>query len=211
MTLSQDIAKDLLKIEAVSLSPNTPFTWASGIQSPIYTDNRVTLAYPAVRTAIEEGFVELIKEKFPDVEIIAGTATAGIPHGAIVADRMNLPFAYIRSKPKDHGNKRQIEGRVFPGQKMVLIEDLISTGGSVLEAVAAAEREGAQVLGVAAIFTYQLEKASLNFDMAQVRLETLTTYTDLIHVAHGTEAINESELKLLQKFKSNQENWQDLS
>lgn len=209
MSLSQTIATDLLKIEAVSLSPKVPFTWASGIQSPIYTDHRVTLAYPEIRTTIEEGFVALIKEKFPEVEVIAGTATAGIPHGAIVADHMSLPFAYIRSKPKDHGNKKQIEGRVEKGQKMVVIEDLISTGGSVLSAAAAAEREGADVLGVVAIFTYELEKATENFKNAGVSLNTLTNYTDLIQVAHSSNYINENELELLKKFKQDQTNWQD--
>ncbi|CAM3090279.1 orotate phosphoribosyltransferase [Lactococcus hircilactis] len=209
MSLSEKIASGLLEIQAVSLSPKAPFTWASGIQSPIYTDNRITLAYPEIRTTIEDGFVELIKTKFPEVQVIAGTATAGIPHGAIIADKMNLPFAYIRSKPKDHGNKRQIEGRVQKGQKMVVVEDLISTGGSVLSAVEAAKREGADVLGVVAIFTYELEKASANFTAANVALETLTTYTALIHVAHASNEINEKELALLKKFKENQENWQD--
>lgn len=209
MSLSQNIARGLLEIEAVSLSPKTPFTWASGIQSPIYTDNRITLAYPEIRTVIEDGFVDLIKAEYPDVEVIAGTATAGIPHGAIIADKMDLPFAYIRSKPKDHGNKRQIEGRVTKGQKMVVIEDLISTGGSVLSAVTAAQNEGAEVLGVLAIFTYELEKATHNFEAAGVSLSTLTSYTDLIEVAHETNQISKEELELLQKFKQNQENWQD--
>ena len=156
---------------------------------------------------MEDGVVELIKTKFPEVKVIAGTATAGIPHGAIIADKMNLPFAYIRSKPKDHGNKRQIEGRVQKGQKMVVVEDLISTGGSVLSAVEAAKREGADVLGVVAIFTYELEQARANFTAANVALETLTTYTALIHVAHSSNKINEKELALLKKFKEHQENW----
>ena len=159
MTLASQIASDLLDIQAVYLKPNDPFTWASGIKSPIYTDNRVTLSYPETRTLIENGFVDKIKEEFPEVEVIAGTATAGIPHGAIIADKMNLPFAYIRSKPKDHGAGNQIEGRVTK-DKNVVVEDLISTGGSVLEAVAAAEREGADVIGVVAIFTYELPKAT---------------------------------------------------
>ncbi|CON62181.1 orotate phosphoribosyltransferase [Streptococcus pneumoniae] len=160
MTLAKDIASHLLKIQAVYLKPEEPFTWASGIKSPIYTDNRVTLAYPETRTLIENGFVEAIKEAFPEVEVIAGTATAGIPHGAIIADKMDLPFAYIRSKPKDHGAGNQIEGRVAQGQKMVVVEDLISTGGSVLEAVAAAKREGADVLGREASRGDQLENAA---------------------------------------------------
>ena len=209
MTLAKDIARDLLDIKAVYLKPNEPFTWASGIKSPIYTDNRITLSYPETRTLIEDGFVETIKKEFPDVEVIAGTATAGIPHGAIIADKMNLPFAYIRSKPKDHGADNQIEGRVVKGQKMVVIEDLISTGGSVLEAVTAAKREGADVLGVAAIFTYELPKATANFEEAGVKLVTLSNYSELIKVAKVQGYIDADGLTLLKKFKENQETWQD--
>ena len=208
MTLAKEIARDLLKIKAVYLKPEEPFTWASGIKSPIYTDNRVTLAYPETRTLIEDGFVEKIRAEFPDVEVIAGTATAGIPHGAIIADKMNLPFAYIRSKPKDHGAGNQIEGRVVPGQKMVVIEDLISTGGSVLDAIAAAKREGADVVGAAAIFTYELPKAEKNFDEAGVKLVTLSNYTELIHLAEQEGYINAEGLALLKRFKEDQENWQ---
>ena len=209
MTLANNIARDLLKIKAVYLKPEEPFTWASGIKSPIYTDNRVTLAYPETRTLIENGFVEKIRAEFPDVEVIAGTATAGIPHGAIIADKMNLPFAYIRSKPKDHGAGNQIEGRVAPGQKMVVIEDLISTGGSVLDAIAAAKREGADVIGAAAIFTYELPKADKNFADAGVKLVTLSNYTELIHLAEQEGYINAEGLTLLKKFKDDQENWQN--
>ena len=208
MTLSKEIARDLLKIKAVYLKPEEPFTWASGIKSPIYTDNRVTLAYPETRTLIEDGFVEKIRAEFPEVEVIAGTATAGIPHGAIIADKMNLPFSYIRSKPKDHGAGNQIEGRVAPGQKMVVIEDLISTGGSVLDAIAAAKREGADVIGAAAIFTYELPKAEKNFNDAGVKLVTLSNYTELIHLAEQEGYINAEGLALLKRFKEDQENWQ---
>ena len=207
MTLAKEIARDLLKIKAVYLKPEEPFTWASGIKSPIYTDNRVTLAYPETRTLIEDGFVEKIRAEFPDVEVIAGTATAGIPHGAIIADKMNLPFAYIRSKPKDHGAGNQIEGRVAPGQKMVVIEDLISTGGSVLDAIAAAKREGADVIGAAAIFTYELPKAEKNFNEAAVKLVTLSNYTELIHLAEQEGYINAEGLALLKRFKEDQGNW----
>ena len=195
MSLAKDIASHLLKIEAVYLKPEEPFTWASGIKSPIYTDNRVTLAYPETRTLIENGFVDKIKEAFPEVEVIAGTATAGIPHGAIIADKMNLPFAYIRSKPKDHGAGNQIEGRVPQGQKMVVVEDLISTGGSVF--------------GVVAIFTYQLEKADKKFAEAGVQLETLSNYTELIHLAEEQGYITSEGLELLHRFKENQETWQN--
>ena len=191
MTLATQIASDLLDIKAVYLKPEEPFTWASGIKSPIYTDNRITLSYPETRTLIE------------------GTATAGIPHGAIIADKMNLPFAYIRSKPKDHGAGNQIEGRVVKGEKMVVVEDLISTGGSVLDAVAAAEREGADVIGVVAIFTYELPKAEKNFADAGVKLVTLSNYTELIKVAKVQGYITADGLQLLKKFKENQETWQD--
>lgn len=208
MTLASQIAADLLDIQAVYLKPENPFTWASGIKSPIYTDNRITLSYPETRNLIENSFVDTIKDHFPEVEVIAGTATAGIPHGAIIADKMSLPFAYIRSKPKDHGAGNQIEGRVLKGQKMVIIEDLISTGGSVLDAAAAAKREGADVLGVVAIFTYELPKASQNFEEAGVQLITLSTYSDLIQVAKEKGYITAYGLQLLQKFKEDQENWQ---
>lgn len=208
MTLASQIAADLLDIQAVYLKPENPFTWASGIKSPIYTDNRITLSYPETRNLIENSFVDTIKDHFPEVEVIAGTATAGIPHGAIIADKMSLPFAYIRSKPKDHGAGNQIEGRVLKGQKMVIIEDLISTGGSVLDAAAAAKREGADVLGVVAIFTYELPKASQNFEEAGVQLITLSTYNDLIQVAKEKGYITADGLQLLQKFKEDQENWQ---
>ena len=169
----------------------------------------MTLAYPETRTLIENSFVEKIRAEFPDVEVIAGTATAGIPHGAIIADKMNLPFAYIRSKPKDHGAGNQIEGRVAPGQKMVVIEDLISTGGSVLDAIGAAKREGADVIGAAAIFTYELPKADKNFADAGVKLVTLSNYTELIHLAEQEGYINAEGLALLKKFKEDQENWQN--
>ena len=151
----KEIAKDLLKIQAVKLSPNEPFTWASGIKSPIYCDNRLTISYPKIRTAIAKGIAELISERYPKVEVIAGTATAGIPHAAWIAAELDLPLVYVRSKPKDHGRGKQIEGVLHPGAKTVVIDDLLSTGGSVLKAVKAAQNEGADVLGVGAIFSYQ--------------------------------------------------------
>ncbi|VTS24555.1 orotate phosphoribosyltransferase [Streptococcus porcinus] len=208
MTLAKQIATELLEIRAVSLKPEQPFTWASGIKSPIYTDNRITLSYPKTRTLIEDGIVEIIKRHYPEVDIIAGTATAGIPHGAIVADKMNLPFAYIRSKPKDHGAGNQIEGYIEKGQKMVIVEDLISTGGSVLDAAAAAIREGVEVLGVVAIFTYELPKAKANFDKAGIKCQTLSNYSLLIQVAKENGFVNAEGLALLEKFQEDQENWQ---
>lgn len=205
--LAKNIAKDLLQIEAVFLSPNEPFTWASGLKSPIYCDNRITMSYPVVRTEIAKGLAEKIKETYPDVQVIAGTATAGIPHAAWVADLLNLPMVYIRSKAKDHGKGNQIEGRIFKGQKMVIIEDLISTGGSVLEAADAAEREGADVLGVAAIFTYELPKGKAKFAETNRELVTLTNYSTLLEAALESNYIEESDVTLLQNWKKDPENW----
>lgn len=205
--LAKNIAKDLLQIEAVFLSPNEPFTWASGLKSPIYCDNRITMSYPVVRADIAKGLAEKIKETYPDVQVIAGTATAGIPHAAWVADLLNLPMVYIRGKAKDHGKGNQIEGRIFKGQKMVIIEDLISTGGSVLEAADAAEREGADVLGVAAIFTYELPKGKVKFAEKNRELVTLTNYSTLLEAALESNYIEESDVTLLQNWKKDPENW----
>lgn len=206
-TIEKNIAKDLLAIEAVFLSPNEPFTWASGLKSPIYCDNRITMSYPKVRKAIAQGLAEKIKQAFPDVEVIAGTATAGIPHAAWVAEILDLPMVYIRSKVKDHGKGNQIEGRIFEGQKMVVIEDLISTGQSVLEATEAAKREGANVLGVAAIFTYELPAGEENFAKAELPLFTLTNYSVLIETALAEKYIDEAELALLKEWKKNPADW----
>jgi orotate phosphoribosyltransferase len=205
--ISKAIAKDLLTIEAVFLRPNEPFTWASGIKSPIYCDNRMTMSYPAVRKAIANGLAAQIKERFPEVEVIAGTATAGIPHAAWVADILDLPMVYIRSKAKDHGKGNQIEGRITEGQKMVVIEDLISTGGSVLEACEAATREGANVLGVAAIFTYELPQGVANFEKAQLPLITLTNYSTMIDTALEMDYIGKEDIALLQQWKQSPQTW----
>ncbi len=207
MSVEMSIAHELLAIKAVFLNPEEPFTWASGMKSPIYCDNRLTMSYPAVRKKIAQGLAEKIKATFPDVQVIAGTATAGIPHAAWVAELLDLPMVYIRSKPKDHGKGNQIEGRITPGQKMVVIEDLISTGGSVLEACAAAENEGANVLGVAAIFTYELPKGKENFENATTPLVTLTNYSTLINVAQEEAYIRPEQKDLLSKWKENPENW----
>ncbi|UDM75471.1 orotate phosphoribosyltransferase [Vagococcus fluvialis] len=205
--MMREIAEKLLEIKAVALSPNEPFTWASGMKSPIYCDNRLTMSFPEVRRAIAKGLAEKIKTDFPDVEVIAGTATAGIPHAAWVAEVLDLPMVYIRGKAKDHGKKNQIEGQISEGQKMVVIEDLISTGGSVLEACVAAENEGAKVLGVAAIFTYELPKGIENFEEANVPFMTLTNYTELIDVATEKQYIAESDVALLQEWKKDPKNW----
>ena len=208
MNVEQSIAKDLLEIEAVFLNPSDPFTWASGIKSPIYCDNRITMSYPKVRKEIAKGLASKIKEAFPEVPVIAGTATAGIPHAAWVAEILDLPMVYIRSKAKDHGKGNQIEGRIVEGQKMVVIEDLISTGGSVLEAAEAAKREGADILGVAAIFTYELPKGKANFEKAEIPLMTLTNYSVLIAAALEHRYTDEQELTLLKEWKKDPENWQ---
>lgn len=207
LSIEQQVAQNLLAIKAVFLSPNEPFTWASGIKSPIYCDNRLTMSFPKVRRLIAKGLAEKIKKQFPEVEVIAGTATAGIPHAAWVAEILDLPMVYIRSKAKDHGKGNQIEGQITPGQKMVVIEDLISTGGSVLEACQAAKREGANVLGVAAIFTYELPKGASNFNTAQLPLVTLTNYTTLVQTALEEGYISEDDLALLTAWKHDPENW----
>lgn len=207
MTIAKEVAKSLLDIKAVSLSPQDPFTWASGIRSPIYCDNRVTMSYPAVRKQIAQGLADLIKEKYPDAEVIAGTATAGIPHAAWIADILDLPMVYIRSKAKDHGTGRKIEGKISEGQKMVVVEDLISTGGSVIEASKAAELEGANVLGSVAIFTYELAKGTKNFTDAGLAIDTLSNYSTLLEVAHETSYITEAEMDLLKDWSKDPENW----
>lgn len=205
--LAKNVAKNLLEIEAVFLSPNNPFTWASGIKSPIYCDNRITMSYPKIRREIASGLAQAIKENYPDVEVIAGTATAGIPHAAWVAEILDLPMVYIRSKAKEHGKGNQIEGRISDGQKMVIIEDLISTGGSVLEAATAATREGADVLGVAAIFTYELPKGTERFAEAEMSLVTLTNYSTLLEAALEANYIEEKDLVLLKEWKIDPANW----
>lgn len=203
----KQIAKDLLKIKAVKLAPAEPFTWASGIKSPIYCDNRLTISYPEIRTRIALGLSQMIKEKFPEVEVIAGTATAGIPHATLIAQNLDLPLIYVRSKPKDHGRGKQIEGVLKPHQKTVVIDDLLSTGGSVLKAVDAARNEGADVIGVGAIFSYQLASIEENFAQAKVPFVTLTNYTELLQAALEEDYITKNEEKLLHEWRQNPENW----
>ena len=202
------IATDLLTIGAVTLRPKEPFTWASGIHSPIYTDNRLTISYPAVRTRIADGLAQLIKTQYPDVQVIGGVATAGIPHAALVAERLNLPLVYVRSKPKDHGQGRQIEGRLDQQAKLVPIDDLLSTGGSVLKSAEAARREGANVIGVAAIFSYQLPALTANFEAAKTKFVTLTNYTTLIQTAQAHGQIDVDELALLHAWRKDPAHWQ---
>ncbi|MFI8720375.1 orotate phosphoribosyltransferase [Bacillus altitudinis] len=205
------IAKHLLQIKAVSLKPDEPFTWASGIKSPIYCDNRLTLSYPEVRGDIAEGLKDLILTHFEGAEVVAGTATAGIPHAALAADRLNVSMCYVRSKPKAHGKGNQIEGAVSPGQKVVVVEDLISTGGSVLEVVAALEEEGCDVLGVVAIFTYGLPKATAAFQEKNIPYVTLTDYDTLTEVALELKAIEPSAMNKLKRWRQDpsSESWME--
>jgi orotate phosphoribosyltransferase len=207
LKIDEQIALDLLNSSAISLRPNEPFTWASGIKSPIYCDNRVTLSYPEVRERITDAFVSLIKEKYSDVNVIAGVATAGIPQAALVAQKMGLPMVYVRSKAKDHGKENLIEGRVEKGQKCIVIEDLISTGGSCLIAVDALKSEGVEVLAVCAIFTYLLNKATSSFEAHQTKLETLSNYDVLMKVALSKNLIKEEDLELLKKWKKDPASW----
>jgi orotate phosphoribosyltransferase len=199
--ISQQIAAHLLQIGAVHLRPQEPFTWTSGIKSPIYCDNRITMSHPAVRRQIAEAFAAAIRERFAGVEVIAGTATAGIPHAAWVAELMNLPMIYVRDKAKGHGRQNQIEGVLKPGQKVVVIEDLISTGGSSLKAAEAVQAEGGEVLGVAAIFSYQFAEAEELFANAGVPMTTLTNYTALLAAAKQMGVINAEQEKLLGEWR----------
>ncbi|WP_129595872.1 orotate phosphoribosyltransferase [Anaerophilus nitritogenes] len=204
MNISQEIAKNLLEIKAVAIrSTDNLFTWASGIKSPIYCDNRLTMSYPHVRNMIANGFEKLIKEKYEDVEIIVGTATAGIPHAAWVSEKMNLPMAYVRSSAKGHGKGNQIEGIVKKGQKVVVIEDLLSTGGSSIKAVKALTEIGAEVLGVVAIFTYNFDQVDESFSKMKVSYDTLTGYNILLPIAIDMGYIKEEEKEMLTKWSKN--------
>ncbi len=201
--LAGNIAGKLLDIGAVSLRPLEPFTWTSGIKSPIYCDNRLTMSYPAVRDAIAEGFAAIISARFPNCEAVAGIATGGIPHAAWVAHKLNLPMLYVRDKAKGHGKTNQIEGHFTPGQKVVLIEDLISTGGSSLKAAVAVRDAGCEVLGVAAIFTYQFANAAEAFESEKIPLYTLSNYSTLIETALARGTIRKEDVDLLQSWRRN--------
>jgi orotate phosphoribosyltransferase len=205
--MKKAIASSLLEIEAVSLKPNEPFTWSSGLKSPIYCDNRLTLSYPEIRGKIADGLQGLIKEHFPEVEIVAGTATAGIPHAAWVSDKMLLPMCYVRSKAKGHGKGNQIEGKVTPGKKVVVVEDLISTGGSVINAVEALREAGCEVLGAVAIFTYELEKGKELLAEAGVKVYSLTDFTTLTEVARERNEISTDDLAKLADWRKNPAEW----
>lgn len=205
--IARDIASQLLKIKAVTLSPKEPFTWASGIKSPIYTDNRLTIAYPKFRQTIANDLAALIKEKYPNVEVIGGVATAGIPHATGVANTLELPLNYVRPKKKDHGKKGQIEGRCQAGDKVVLIDDLISTGGSILKAVDAVRETGAKVIGTVAIFSYDLPESKTNFTQKDMQLFTLTDFPTLIEVAQELDYVEKDDTQLLHEWYKNPEGW----
>ena len=203
------IAQDLLKIKAVFFRPDEPFIWASGIKSPVYCDNRLTLTSVAVREEVEQGLSELVRETYPGVEVLMGTSTAGIAHAAITAHLLGLPMGYVRSGAKDHGGKNQIEGRLLPGQKVVVIEDLISTGGSVLEVVNVLREAGAQVLGIASIFTYGMQKGLERLAAAQVQNVSLTDFDTVAQVAAKMEYIRRGDVERLLAFRDNpaDESW----
>lgn len=206
---SRKIAKDLLEIQAVFLSPDKPFTWASGIKSPVYCDNRLTLTAPEVRTDVETGIKELIEENYPEAEVLMGTSTAGIAHAAITAHLMGLPMGYVRSGNKDHGRQNRIEGKLEKGQKVVVVEDLISTGGSVIEVVDALREAGAEVLGIVSIFTYGMKKGLERLAAADVKNVSLTNLDVLSEVAAQEGYIKPEDVNRLIAFRNNpsDESW----
>ena len=203
------IAKDLLKIKAVFFRPNEPFTWASGIKSPVYCDNRLTLTAPEVRDDVENSLAKVIKEEYPDVEVLMGTSTAGIAHAAITAHIMGLPMGYVRSGSKDHGRQNQIEGRLEKGQKVVVVEDLISTGGSAIEVVNVLREAGAEVLGIVSIFTYGMKKGLERLANANVKNISLTNFDCIAQVAAAENYIEKEDIKRLLAFRDNpsDESW----
>jgi orotate phosphoribosyltransferase len=205
--IAREVAEYLLEIKAVVLNPAQPFTWASGLKSPIYCDNRKTLSYPKVRTFIKNAFADVIAEDFKNCDVIAGVATAGIPHGALVADMLNKPFVYVRDKAKGHGLTNQIEGKLDAGQKVVVIEDLISTGGSSLKAVEALREAGAEVLGLGAVFTYGFPKSLTAFSEANCKFFTLSDYPTLLEVALKQDYIKAEEKATLTDWYQNPEEW----
>lgn len=206
-TLKRDFASNLLRIKAIKLQPNEPFTWASGWKSPFYCDNRKTLSYPDIRTFVKVGMVHAILKHFPEADVIAGVATAGIPQAALIADVLNMPLIYVRSKPKDHGLENLIEGEMKEGAKVVVIEDLISTGGSSLKAVEAIRKAGGDVVGMVASYTYGFPVAALAFTDANVKLVTLTDYDHVVAEALATGYIQESDIELLNEWRKDPSGW----
>ena len=207
-TLESIFADKLLKVKAIKLQPTNPFTWASGWKSPFYCDNRKTLSYPDLRSFVKIETARLIMERFPEAEAVAGVATGAIPQGAMVADTLNLPFVYVRSKPKDHGLENLIEGELKPGTKVVVVEDLISTGGSSLKAVEAIRNYGCEVVGMVASYTYGFDVAEKAFKDANVELVTLTNYEAVVAQALSTGYIKEEEVELLNQWRKAPAEWQ---
>lgn len=205
--LEKQVAEKLLKIKAVKLQPKNPFTWASGWKSPIYCDNRKTLSYPQIRTYIKTQIARIVLEQYPDVEVIAGVATGAIAQGALVAEALGLPFIYVRPTPKDHGLENLIEGDLKPKQKVVVIEDLISTGGSSLKAVEAIRKDGSEVLGMIAIFSYGFPVAEQQFKAAKVKLTVLCNYEAVLAEALATKYINEDDMETLAEWRINPSDW----
>lgn len=205
--LNRLIAEKLLKISAIKLQPDMPFTWASGWNSPIYTDNRKTLSYPDIRSIIKVELCRLIEEEFTDFDAVAGVATGAIAQGALVADTLGKPYVYVRSAPKNHGLENLIEGNLKPGQKVVVVEDLVSTGGSSLKAVEAIRNAGCEVVGMVAIFTYQFPVAEENFAKAGVRLVTLSNYSAMLEAALESNYIREEDLETLKEWRKDPANW----
>ncbi len=205
--VAEIIANQLLQIKAIKLQPSNPFTWASGWQSPIYCDNRKALSFADVRTYIKTEFANMARELYADADVIAGVATGAIAQGALVADLLNKPFIYVRSSPKEHGLENLIEGDLRPGQKVVIIEDLISTGGSSLKAVEAIRKSGSEVMGMLAIFTYGFATAQQNFDKAGVKLNCLSNYETLLQVASKSGYITEGDMEALGEWRKDPANW----
>jgi orotate phosphoribosyltransferase len=204
--IAQQVARQLLAIKAVKLSPNAPFTWASGILSPIYCDNRIVLSYPEARQIVKQGFVEK-STVFGDFDVVAGVATAGIPHGALLADAIGKPFIYVRDKAKGHGRQNQIEGEVKAGQKVLVIEDLISTGGSSIKAIHALKEAGCEVVGILAIFTYGFDEAVATFAAENIPMDTLSNYSVLISEALNMNYIAEADAAALNAWRENPKEW----
>lgn len=202
-----EVAKKLMEIKAVKVQPLKPFTWASGWKSPIYCDNRKILSFPETRSFIRDKFAEIIRNKYPQVEVIAGVATGAIAHGALLADILELPFIYVRSTPKGHGLENRIEGNLLPGQKVVVIEDLISTGGSSLKAAEAIKESKGIVLGMLSIFTYNFDVSKEKFKQANVELTSLSNYNTLITTALEAGFISEDQIKTLMEWRQNPANW----
>jgi orotate phosphoribosyltransferase len=202
-----EVAKRLLAIDTIKIQPDAPFTWASGWKAPIYCDNRKTLSFPEIRSFICRQFIKLIREKYPEAEVIAGVATGAIAHAVLVAEALGLPFIYVRSKPKGHGLENLIEGDIRPGSKVVIIEDLVSTGSSSLSTAEAVRNFGGEVLGMLAIFTYNFPQASQNFEAAGIELTTLSTYNVLLKVAYDSGEITDAQLESLNNWRKSPETW----